>query len=72
VYRKGELSAAGTYRGWPYQLVLPANTSLGGSYKVVQDFCSDLSQCRRGHAVFHDDKWFNVYCFADRQHAEKF
>jgi hypothetical protein len=44
----------------------------GGGYKVVRDFCSDLSLCRRGHAVFHEDQWFNAYCFADPGHAEKF
>jgi hypothetical protein len=26
----------------------------------------------RGHAVFHDGQWFNVYCFSDPANAEKF
>ena len=25
-----------------------------------------------GHSVFHEDKWFNVYCFAEVADAEKF
>jgi hypothetical protein len=72
VYRKGELSPAGIDQGWPYQVALPASVSLGGSYKVVQDFCKTLSLCPRGHAVFHDNQWFNVYCFSDPEHASKF
>jgi hypothetical protein len=24
------------------------------------------------HSVFHEDKWWIVYCFADAEHAEKF
>jgi hypothetical protein len=26
----------------------------------------------RGHSVFHDGQWFNVYCFAETADAEKF
>jgi hypothetical protein len=35
-------------------------------------FCLDLSVCERHHSVFHEDKWWIVYCFADAEHAEKF
>src|SRR5438552_18275863 len=31
------------------------------------------SRCASGHhSVFHEDKWWIVYCFADAEHAEKF
>jgi hypothetical protein len=72
VYRKGELSSAGIDRGWPHQVALPAAVSLNGGYNVVRAFCDDLSLCARGHAVFHEDRWWNVYCFADAEHAQKF
>jgi hypothetical protein len=36
------------------------------------EFCKELSMCSRGHSVFHEDKWFNVYCFAEVADAEKF
>lgn len=36
------------------------------------EFCKDLSLCPRGHAVFPEDEWWNVYCFAEAQHADKF
>jgi hypothetical protein len=72
VYRKGELSPDGVDRGWPHQVALPASVSEGSGYKIVHDFCADLSLCARGHRVYHDDKWFNVYCFAVAADAEKF
>jgi hypothetical protein len=72
VYRKGELSPAGIDRGWPYQVALPASVSLGGGYRIVEDFCKNLSLCPRGHAVFHGNQWFNVYCFSDPEHASNF
>jgi hypothetical protein len=72
IRRKGELTAAGIDRGWPHQVALPASACEGGGYKVIHAFCADLSICPRGHAVFHGDKWFNVYCFEKPEDAEKF
>src|SRR5215831_18189758 len=71
MYRKGELFPAAVDRGWPYQVALPARASRDGGYKTIREVCKDLSLCRRGHSVFRDE-WFNVYCFAEREHAEKF
>ena len=71
--RKGELSRAAIDREWPHQVALPAKISLGDGYKVVHDFCKELSLCRRGHSVIGpDNDWWNVYCFAEKEHAEKF
>src|SRR5205823_1548814 len=28
--------------------------------------------CERHHSVFHEDKWWTVYCFANPEQAEKF
>lgn len=70
--RKGELSPAGIDRGWPHQVALPARFCERGGYEEIHEFCKDLSLCSRGHAVFHDGQWFNVYCFAEAAHAEKF
>jgi hypothetical protein len=72
VYRKGELSLAGIDRGWPHQVALPATTALNGGHKAIQEFCVALSLCNRGHSVFHEYLWWNVYCFADPIDAEKF
>jgi hypothetical protein len=70
--RKGELSPARIDREWPHQVALPANTSEQDGYKTIHEFCKDLSICSRGHSVFHEDQWFNFYCFADPGDAEKF
>jgi hypothetical protein len=72
VYRNAELSPSAIDRGWPYQVALPANSSLNGGYNLIHEFCKSLSLCSRGHAVVHDGEWFNVYCFADSADAEKF
>jgi len=72
VYRKGELSPTMVDRDWPHQVALPAHLSLNRGHEMIREFCKDLSLCSRGHSVFHDDQWFNVYCFSDRADAEKF
>ena len=70
--RKGELSPAAIDRGWPHQIVLPARLCEGGGYKEIREFCKGMTLCNRGHAVFHDDEWFHVYCFAEEADADKF
>ena len=51
---------------------VPASASANGGYKTIHAFCKDLSLCPRGHSVFHEDQWFNVYCFAEASDAENF
>ena len=72
IYRKGELSPARIDRGWPHQVALRASACEGGGYKVIHDFCKDLSLCPRGHSVFHEGEWYHVHCFAEASDAEKF
>jgi hypothetical protein len=31
-----------------------------------------LSLCERGHSVFHEDRWWLVFCFAEEAHAHAF
>lgn len=70
--RKGELSGAMIDRGWPYQVALEARLSMGERYYTVHFFCNDLSLCPRGHSFRRDNTDYNVYCFAERAHAERF
>lgn len=72
VRRKGELSSAMIDRGWPYQVALEARLSMGDRYYTVHFFCNDLSLCPRGHSFQRNNTDFNVYCFAEREHAEQF
>lgn len=59
-------------RGWPHQVAVPATECRGSLGRFMDAFCLDLSVCERHYSVFHEDKWWIVYCFADPEHAEKF
>jgi hypothetical protein len=54
------------------QVALPASKSQGGGYKAIHEFCKELLICPRGHSVFHEGEWFQVYCFAEPDDAAKF
>ena len=58
--------------GWPFQVALDADLTTGKNNDVVREFCKDLSLCPRGHSFRRDDEWFNVWCFADEEDAQKF
>jgi hypothetical protein len=72
VYRKGELSKAMIDGDWPHQIALPAYRCLGHNYMTIHLFCraERLSLCRRGHFFRRDDMDINVFCFAERSHAD--
>jgi hypothetical protein len=74
VYRKGELSKAAIDRDWPQQIALPAGSCTGKNYTIHRAFCKglDLSLCNRGHSFRRDNTDFQVFCFAERDHAETF
>ena len=72
VYRKGELSKGTIDRDWPHQVALPAERCLGGHYVTIRLFCEGLSLCTRGHSFRRNDIDMNVFCFAQRTHAEQF
>ncbi len=71
--RKGELSAGEIDRGWPYQVALPSEVGEGlEAQAAMSAFCKKLLRCDRGHSVFHEDRHYNVHCFAVKAHAEAF
>jgi hypothetical protein len=73
VYRKGELSKAMMDWQWP-QIAPPAYRCLGHNYVTIHLFCDAerLSLCRRGYSFRRNDIDMNVFCFAERAHAEQF
>jgi hypothetical protein len=71
VDRKGKLSSGAIDRGRSHQVALPESKTMGASHSVIHAF-KDLSFCPRGHAVYHEGQWWNVFCFAEKDHAEKF
>ena len=72
VYRKGELSKAMMDRDWPHQVALPASGCGGHNYITIRLFCEPLSLCPRTHSYRQNDVDMTVFCFAKREHAEKF
>ena len=72
VYRKGELSKAMIDRNWPHQVALPAGRCRGSNYAVIRQFCEGLSICPRSHSFRWGDVDMAVFCFAERDHAERF
>jgi hypothetical protein len=70
--RRGELTKAAIDRGWPHQVALPADQCMGADHTLHHEFCAGLSLCPRGHCFRRDDTDFHVYCFAKREHAERF
>jgi hypothetical protein len=39
---------------------------------TIHFFCDGLSRCPRGHSFRHGNIDMNVFCFAERVHAEQF
>ena len=72
VTRKGELSKLEIDRQWPHQVAVEAYRCTGENYIKHRLFCQDMSLCARGHFFYRDGVGFNVYCFAERDHAEQF
>ena len=72
--RKGELNANAIDRGWPHQVALQERQVRGSNYVTVHYFIAEegLSHCPRGHVFFRDGSYYNVFSFAEREHAERF
>jgi hypothetical protein len=72
VYRKGELSKAMIDRDWPHQVAVPNYRCHGHNYITIRLFCEPLTLCPRTHSFRRNDTDMIVFCFAKRDHAEKF
>jgi hypothetical protein len=72
--RKGELSKSKIDREWPHQVALRADDCTGHNYRTIHYYilAEKLSHWSRGHHFNRDGVGFNVHCFADREHAERF
>lgn len=71
--RKGELSKYAIDRDWPHQVALPVSFTVP-NYDPIHQFCESesLSLCRLGHSFHRDGQYFQVYCFAEAEHAQRF
>jgi hypothetical protein len=72
--RKGELSKSTIDREWPHQVALRADLGTGHNFRTIHYYIAaeKLSHCSRGHFFYRDGVGFNVHCFAEREHAERF
>ncbi|WP_413711759.1 hypothetical protein [Rhizobium sp. Rhizsp82] len=72
--RKGEITPATIDRMYPHQVALLAELSLGKLGAEQDAFCHGkrLLRCERMHFIFHEDRHYNVHCFATKAHAETF
>jgi len=66
-----ERSAEGSF---PYWVCLIVEKCTGPNYEKVQEFCraNGLTLSRNGHSVVWQKEWYQVFRFADEQHAETF
>ena len=69
---RARLSPAGVDTNYPHQITMSAEQGLGSNFYAVQDFCKDLSISPLGHSYFENDRWYHVYCFKEKTHAEAF
>lgn len=71
---KGTLSNSAIDRGWPHQVALPEHAYLGHRYRTLHYFVMSerLTLAPIGHSFRRDDTWYSVFCFAEREHAERF
>ena len=69
--RKGEMTSRAIDRGWPHQVALRGEF-VRLMFFAIEEFKRGLSVCARGHTVAQAGDWWQVYCFADPEHAEKF
>ena len=56
VTRKGELSKMKIDQGWPYQVALESSRYTGAAFITIQEFCTKLNLCPRGHAFRKDHR----------------
>jgi hypothetical protein len=66
-----ERSAEGSF---PYWVCLIEEKCTGPNYEKVREFCraNGLTLSRNGHSVVWQKEWYQVFRFADEQHAEIF
>lgn len=72
--RKGELTKPGIDRRWPHQVAHPERLSCREHWRAHHAFIEEqgLAQSPIGHSFVRDGEWWNVRCFAEHEHAERF
>jgi hypothetical protein len=53
-------------------VVLRTEECRGTHYRTAHAFCLGLSLWARGHSVYYEGEWWEVFCLAEKAHAEAF
>jgi hypothetical protein len=71
VYRRILRGADGTHPHW---VALEEENCIGESFHALRKFCGErgLSLSRHGHSVNRNGRFFQVFMFAEEEHAEIF
>jgi hypothetical protein len=59
-------------REYPHQVLVPAENVGGKKLDFVIAFHAQIDAPQHSRSVFKDDRWYEVYCFAEPQHARSF
>jgi hypothetical protein len=61
-------------QNFPYWVALPQEKGVGENYHMLRDFCRERerSLSRHGHSVTWQGQYFQVFMFAEEEHAEVF
>lgn len=72
--RAAYLSKSKIDREWPHQVAKRDDECTGHNYRTHHYFIAEekLSYCWLGHFFWRDGVGFHVFCFAEREHAERF
>jgi hypothetical protein len=71
VYRRILRGADHTHRHW---VALQEEKCIGANYQMLRIFCDErgLSLSPHGHSVVSDGAFYQVFMFAEEEHAEMF
>ena len=56
----------------PYKVIVCADGVGGKNRDFVIAFHTQIDATQRSRSVFNDDRWYQIYCFADPQHLRTF
>jgi hypothetical protein len=69
---RGQASRSLLNREFPHRVLVRAENVRGRMFDAVDNFHTNRGLPLKTHSLRQDDKWFVVYCFADREAAEAF
>jgi len=70
--RRGQPSRSVLNREYPHQVLVPAWNVRGKRLDKVIAFRADIGARMTTRSQYKNDSWHELYCFADRRHADSF